>query len=150
MSTVLLVDDQTSNRELVRDILGAMLGFEALLAEGIEDLVERGVLGAADGRTLLADLAQIRKGGRRAAELTQQLLTFGSRKHISVSALDLNEAVRESHELLAPTAGDRIQITAHLAPDLRPVLAEPVNIGRPTLWPRSSWPAGTPNRSTCC
>ena len=112
------------------NILGAVLGFETLLEEGIADLVDRGRLPAEDSRTLLDDLAQIRKGGQRATELTQQLLTFGSRKQISVSALDLNQAIRESNELLAPTVGDRIEIATHLAADLRPVLAEPVNIGQ--------------------
>ena len=112
------------------NILSAMLGFETLLEEGIDDLVERDRLAAEDGRMLLDDLSHIRKGGRRATELTQQLLTFGSRKQISVAALDLNQAIRESNELLAPTVDDRIEIATHLAADLRPVLAEPVNIGQ--------------------
>ena len=47
-------------------------------------------------RELLADLEQIRQGGKRATDLTQQLLTFGSRKLLTLAPLDLNQAVRES------------------------------------------------------
>ncbi|MEU7904945.1 response regulator [Actinoplanes sp. NPDC049118] len=112
------------------NILGAMLGFEGLITETIAELAETGRLPAETGRMLLNDLAQIRKGGRRATDLTQQLLTFGSRKQLSVTPLDLNDAIRESNDLLAPSIGRRIQVVTRLAPDLRPILAEPVNIGQ--------------------
>jgi PAS domain S-box-containing protein len=112
------------------NILGSILAFEAFVTESVTELIDAGQLDADSGRPLLSDLEQIRKGGQRATGLTQQLLTFGSRKVISLSALDLNEAVRASIELLAPTVGERIQIVTHLAPGLRPVLAEPTNVAQ--------------------
>jgi two-component system, cell cycle sensor histidine kinase and response regulator CckA len=112
------------------NILGSILAFEAFVTESVTDLIDAGRLDAETGRPLLSDLEQIRKGGQRATGLTQQLLTFGSRKVINLSALDLNEAVRRSLDLLAPTIGPQIQIVTHLAPGLRPVLAEPTNIAQ--------------------
>ena len=112
------------------NILGSILAFENFVSESVTELTTAGCLDAETGRALLSDLAQIRKGGQRATGLTQQLLTFGSRKIISLSALDLNAAVRESNSLLAPTIGAHIHAVTHLADDLRPVLAEPTNVAQ--------------------
>jgi PAS domain S-box-containing protein len=128
------------------NILGAMLGFEAFVSESIAELVETGrPLDPETGRTLLEDLEQIRKGGKRATDLTLQLLTFGSRKILQIRPLDLNQAVRESRDLLARSTGD-IEIVLHLTEGLRAILAEPINIGQIllnlTLNARDAMPAG--------
>ncbi|HEY0000933.1 MAG TPA: response regulator [Actinoplanes sp.] len=112
------------------NILGSIMAFQAFVAESIEELTGTGQLPPETGRDLLSDLAQIRKGGERAIGLTQQLLAFGSRRIINRSALDLNQAVRESNDLLAPRIGSHVQLVTHLAADLRPVLAEPTNIAQ--------------------
>jgi PAS domain S-box-containing protein len=107
------------------NILGSILAFESFVSESVTELVTTGVLGADAGHALLDDLTQIRKGGQRATGLTQQLLTFGSRKIIELSALDLNQAVRESNDMVTPVIGPHVHIVADLALDLSPVLAEP-------------------------
>jgi PAS domain S-box-containing protein len=112
------------------NILGSILAYESFVSESVTELIDSGTVTADTGQSLLADLTQIRKGGQRATGLTQQLLTFGSRKIIDLSALDLNEAIRESNALLAPTIGADVQIVTHLAPDLRPVLAEPTIVAQ--------------------
>jgi two-component system, cell cycle sensor histidine kinase and response regulator CckA len=112
------------------NILGSVLAFENFVSESVTELTEAGRLDTETGRALLADLTQIRKGGERAAALTQKLLTLGGRSIINLSALDLNQAIRESNELLAPTIGAHIHIVTHLAADLRPVLAEPINVAQ--------------------
>lgn len=115
------------------NILGSMLGFEGFVSESITELTAAGKLAAETGKELLDDLAQIRKGGQRAVGLTQQLLAFGSRKIIKVGALDLNQAVRESNDLLARTVGAKIRIVTHLAPELPAVLAEPTALAQVLL-----------------
>jgi PAS domain S-box-containing protein len=112
------------------NILGSVLAFENFVAESVTELTAAGRLDADTGSALLGDLEQIRVGGQRAAGLTRQLLTFGSRTIIKVAPLDLNRAVRESNDLLAPTVGAHIRIVAHLAPDLHPVLAEPTAVAQ--------------------
>jgi PAS domain S-box-containing protein len=110
------------------NILGSILAYEDFVSESVTELTTSGVVPAEAGQALLADLKQIRKGGERATELTQQLLTFGSRKIIDLSALDLNQAIRESNDRLTPAVGTDIQIVTCLDPDLRPVLAEPAMV----------------------
>ncbi|KUL28806.1 hybrid sensor histidine kinase/response regulator [Actinoplanes awajinensis] len=112
------------------NILGSILAFESFVSESVAELTVAGRLDPESSTAILNDLGQIRKGGERATGLTQQLLTFGSRKVINLSALDLNRAVRESNALLAPTLGTRVHIVTHLADDLRLVLAEPTNIAQ--------------------
>jgi PAS domain S-box-containing protein len=113
------------------NILGVILGFEEVVSDSIIDLITSGQpLEAEPGHAILADLEQIRKGGQRATGLTQQLLTFGSRKIINLSALDLNQAVRESNDLLTSTMGRHIHTVTDLAPDLRMVLGEITNIAQ--------------------
>jgi PAS domain S-box-containing protein len=112
------------------NILSSILAFETFVSEAVTDLTRAGRLDAETGHALLADLEHIRKGGQRATGLTQQLLAFGSRKIINRSALDLNHAIRESNGRIAPTIGTHIHIVTHLAPDLRPVLAEPTNVAQ--------------------
>jgi len=113
------------------NILGVILGFETVVSESITDLItSRQPLEPGPGGDILADLEQIRRGGQRATGLTQQLLTFGSRKIINLAALDLNQAVRESNDLLASTVGGEIQIVTDLAPDLRNALGEVTNIAQ--------------------
>jgi PAS domain S-box-containing protein len=112
------------------NILGSILAFENFVSESITELSDAGRLDAETAHALLADLGQIRKGGQRATGLTRQLLTFGSRKIINLVALDLNDAIRESNELLAPAIGTHVHIVSHLAPDLHPILAEPASVAQ--------------------
>jgi PAS domain S-box-containing protein len=112
------------------NILGSILAFENFVTESITELATAGRLDAETGRAILSDLQQIRKGGLRATGLTKQLLTFGNRRIISLSPVDLNRAVRESNDLLAPTIGAHIEIVTRLAPDLHPILAEPTNVAQ--------------------
>ncbi|MET0492000.1 MAG: response regulator [Actinoplanes sp.] len=112
------------------NILGSILAFESFVSESITDLLPGGLITTEDGDALLADLRQIRQGGRRATDLIQQLLTFGSRTILDLSPLDLNRAVDESSELLAPVIGAGVHIITRLAADLPPVLAEPTAVAR--------------------
>jgi PAS domain S-box-containing protein len=112
------------------NILGSILAFENFVSESVTELIADGIVAADIGEPILADLRQIRKGGERATGLTQQLLTFGSRKIIGLSALDLNRAIRESEGTLAPAVGKNVTITTHLAPDLSPVLADPAMVSQ--------------------
>jgi PAS domain S-box-containing protein len=112
------------------NILGSILAYEGFVSESITELTTSGTVAAEIGQALLADLKHIRKGGQRATGLTQQLLTFGSRKIIDLSVLDLNQAIGESNAKLTPTIGADIRIVTDLASDLRPVLAEPTIIAQ--------------------
>jgi signal transduction histidine kinase len=70
------------------------------------------------------DVAEIRKAGRRAAELTRQLLVFSRRDLVQASVLDVNDAISDLLNLLRRTLGEDIELRTVLAPDLTHVLAD--------------------------
>jgi CheY-like chemotaxis protein len=74
------------------------------------------------------DLQEVASAGERAASLTRQLLTFASRQMVAPVPLDLNALVTDSIKMLQRLLGDDIEIETSLEPDLRTVVADPVQI----------------------
>jgi signal transduction histidine kinase len=56
------------------------------------------------------EVEQINKAGRRAAELTNQLLTFSRRQITDVVPLDLNSVIHDAEPLLRRLAGEDVQL----------------------------------------
>jgi len=81
------------------NLLTVILGFTETLLEGLP---------AGDKRRASAE--QIRGAGRRAAELTQQLLAFGRRQLLQVQVVDLNDVLAEMRDILQRLVGERIEI----------------------------------------
>jgi two-component system, cell cycle sensor histidine kinase and response regulator CckA len=71
-------------------------------------------------------LAEIRKAGRTAAGLTQQLLAFSRRQVLDPRPLDLNDLVTDTQEMLQRLVGERIVLVTILAPSLGLVMADHV------------------------
>jgi PAS domain S-box-containing protein len=115
------------------NIVSVILGFESLAVEYVTDLTASGGLGSEPSETLLGYLERIHQGSQRATALTRQLLAFGARTVINPSPLDLNQAIRESNDLLAPTIGAHIHFVTDLAVDLPTVMAEPTSIAQVLL-----------------
>jgi PAS domain S-box-containing protein len=112
------------------NILTVILTFESLVAESLAELITADRLEADTGGAILGDLKRIRSGGERLKGLTAQLQAFGSRRVIKLSALDLNQAVAEHNDLIAPTLGVGVRVVTDLDPALRSVLAEPTNVAQ--------------------
>jgi signal transduction histidine kinase len=64
------------------------------------------------------EVEQINKAGRRAAELTNQLLTFSRRQVIDVVPLDLNTVIHDAEPLLRRLAGEDVQLVVTPGPHL--------------------------------
>jgi two-component system, cell cycle sensor histidine kinase and response regulator CckA len=88
---------------------------------GYVDLAEHGL---APGSPVLADLAQIRTAGERAADLTRQLLAFARKQVMMPTALDLNARVRSTVSLLRRLIGENIALELALDPELAIVQAD--------------------------
>ncbi|MGE5206611.1 MAG: ATP-binding protein, partial [Chlamydiota bacterium] len=71
---------------------------------------------------------EIRKAARRAASLTRQLLTFSRKQVQSLCVLELNSVLQEFCKTLPRLIGEDIQLSLHLAPELWPVKADPVQL----------------------
>ena len=81
------------------NLLTIILGFTETLLEGLP---------AGDERR--ANAEQIRAAGRRAADLTQQLLAFGRRQVLRTQVLDLNAVLMEMRDILQRLVGEQIEV----------------------------------------
>jgi PAS domain S-box-containing protein len=71
-----------------------------------------------DDSPVRKQVTEIRKAGGRAAELSQQMLTFSRKQPIQPTALNLNDVVTESAGLLERLVGEDVRIETKLDPAL--------------------------------
>ncbi len=132
-----IVRDVTHQRELERQVfeaqkmeaIGRLAGgvahdFNNLLTAiiGYGDLVQQSM--AADD-PLMVQIEQIRKAGRRGADLTRQLLAFSRRQVLKPVTLQLNDIVTDIEKLLSRVISEEIELDTDLDPDLKAVKADP-------------------------
>jgi two-component system, cell cycle sensor histidine kinase and response regulator CckA len=96
------------------NLLTVILGVADLLADSLP---------AGDSRA--ADVEQIAEAGRRAAELTSQLLAFARKQIISPKLVDLGDSLARLEKILARMVGEDIDIVMTSQPGLDPVLVDP-------------------------
>jgi len=70
-------------------------------------------------------LDAIQNAVRRAAGLTSQLLAFSRRQPLQPRILDLNGVVRQAEQMLSRLIAEDVELQIVLAPQLRPVNADP-------------------------
>ena len=71
------------------------------------------------------DLAEINEAGRRAADLTRQLLAFSRRQILRPQVLNLNEVLKGMTKMLGRLIGEDVQLVLKPANDLGNVKADP-------------------------
>jgi PAS domain S-box-containing protein len=76
------------------------------------------------GDPLREDLKQILLAGRRAAELTRQLLAFSRQQVLQLQTLDLGAVVLDTERMLRRLIGEDIELTIRAAPNLDRVRAD--------------------------
>jgi signal transduction histidine kinase len=74
-----------------------------------------------DDEAVQADVQEIRKAAKQAAQLTRQLLIFGRRERVQLEALDLGAVVADVQSLLARSIGEHVKLVVHTAASLPPV-----------------------------
>ena len=74
-----------------------------------------------DDEAVQADVQEIRKAAKQAAQLTRQLLIFGRRERVQLEALDLGAVVADVQSLLARSIGEHVKLVVHTAAGLPPV-----------------------------
>ena len=80
------------------------------------------------GSTMRADVEEIQRAGRRAAELTRQLLMFSRQQVMEPKRLDLNEVLLGMDRMLQRILGADIDLVSLPARSLDPVLADPSHL----------------------
>jgi signal transduction histidine kinase/CheY-like chemotaxis protein len=73
---------------------------------------------------LLANLDEIEQAGRRAAELTHQLLAFSRRQVVELQVLDLGESLSGMEKMLKRILGEDVELTIRLQPGLGRIRAD--------------------------
>jgi hypothetical protein len=110
------------------NLLAVIAGYTTALTDGVEELPSSV---AADTRgMLIADLGEVARATRQAADLTHQLLAFARQETVRSEPVSLNEVVGDLRELIARTIGEHVQLEIDLAPDLLRIQADPGQIGQ--------------------
>jgi two-component system, cell cycle sensor histidine kinase and response regulator CckA len=73
-------------------------------------------------------LHEVLEAGRRAKDLTAQLLAFGRKQMLDLRSLDLNEEVRSATKILSRLIPEHVRISLELTAQLPSVRADPVQI----------------------
>nr|WP_320011584.1 PAS domain S-box protein [uncultured Desulfobulbus sp.] len=99
------------------NILGGIIGF-----------TDMALLQASPGSDLHSNLTHIRQGGKRAADLVQQILTFSRQSAEELSPIVLAPIILESLRLMRATLPATIEIIQNIEAEKAKVVAAPVQI----------------------
>lgn len=99
------------------NLLTAILGYCDLL-----------LMRADDNEKVRHEIGKIKKAGESAAGLTRQLLAFSRKQVLQLTALDLNQKVRETQQMLQRLIGEDIVLESSLDPNLHRAVADPILI----------------------
>ncbi|MFF5289450.1 ATP-binding response regulator [Paractinoplanes globisporus] len=105
------------------NLLNIILSFGDFVDESLDD-AENAVLTRDRSDGIRHDVDRIRQAGRRAADLTHQLLTFGGKEVIKPALVDLNAVVREVVDQAPTPVGGTVAVSTNLAGDLSPVKSD--------------------------
>lgn len=101
----------------LNNVLGVIAGYNDLISEH-----------SGDNPRLLEYTRELQKATDRASALTMQLLAACRKQVAKRRMVDLNKIIADISEMLLRIAGDKVQLSTHLAPGLRPIEADPVHI----------------------
>ena len=97
----------------INNALTSVLGF-AQLAE----------LSAGDNEAVRADLQEVARAGRRAADITQQLLAFAKRQHTELASVAIDRVMTDLTRSLEQLLPPGMSLTVDVAPELPPIQAD--------------------------
>jgi PAS domain S-box-containing protein len=77
------------------------------------------------GSPCRSDVEEISSAGRRAAELTRQLLAFSRRQVMRMEIVDLNRIVKDMEPMLKRLIGENILLATRIEPEIGRIKADP-------------------------
>jgi PAS domain S-box-containing protein len=99
------------------NLLTVILSYSGMLADDLKP-----------GDPMRSDIEEILMAGRRAADLTRQLLAFSRQQVLQPQAVNLNEVVAKMEKMLRRLIGEDIELLAIGPPDLGLVMVDPGQI----------------------
>lgn len=115
---------QSQRMEAVGRLSGGVAHDFNNLLTAINGYSELALARMADDDPMREALVEIRKAGKRAAELTRRLLTLSRQGMVSPRRLDLNRTLTDMDKLLRRVLGDDIELCTSLDPNLDAVYAD--------------------------
>lgn len=101
----------------INNALATVLGFAQLARSS-----------ASGNANLQADIDEVVRAGRRAANITHQLLAFARQQHTPMKRVQIDGMVRELVRSLEQLLGPELSLHTRLADDVPPVLADPLQV----------------------
>jgi len=95
------------------NLLGVIIGYAELLAEEV-----------GTQEPLSHQINEVQKAGKRAADLTKQLLAFSRQQVLEVRVLNVNQAIRDMSKMLRRLIGEDVELITSLDPALGSVKAD--------------------------
>lgn len=86
-----------------------------------------------EGSQSRQDVAEVKRAGERAADLTRQLLVFSRQQVLAPKILDLNAVLTSLGRLLARVVGEDVHVVMRLCPDPGQVKVDPSQIEQVVL-----------------
>jgi signal transduction histidine kinase/ActR/RegA family two-component response regulator len=138
---VVVYRDVTALRETERqlrqsqkmEVIGQLTGGVAHDLNNILTVVTGGVELLSEGVAGQPELQQVAEmvdsAIGRAADLTNRLLSFARKQPLRPRSIDVNALISDTAKLLAATLGEQIEIKIEPSQGLRPVLADPSQLG---------------------
>lgn len=99
------------------NILTAVLGYSEIMLEEIKE-----------GQQYYQAVSTINQAAKRGADLAMKILSVTRREKLTIKAVDLNELVRNSIDLLRRSIPKNIQIVTVLGEDIPTIMADPSQI----------------------
>jgi len=85
--------------------------------------VDLGMMKLSPEDALYTNLKRVREAAERAADLTQQILSFSRKQVVEMNVLDLNEITDDFQKMIRRFIGEDIEVSLFLTPDLHHVKA---------------------------
>jgi nitrogen-specific signal transduction histidine kinase len=104
------------------NLLSVILNYTLFVKEEVAAAVDAGAESLTEAQS---DLEEIELAGRRAADLTHQLLAFARREVINPEVISLTDVVAETHQLLRRTLGEHIQLRCVITDEPWPIISDP-------------------------
>jgi PAS domain S-box-containing protein len=119
---------QAQKMETVGRLAGGIAHDFNNLLTAINGYTELILLSLGEKDPIRADLAEIKKAGKRAALLTEQLLAFSRRKILKPCVLNLNDLIADLENMLRRIIGEDIELKTVLEKDIKNIKVDPGSI----------------------
>jgi signal transduction histidine kinase len=108
------------------NILGVIMGFASLTRGELDQRLK--TASPEDREAIELSLEQIEKASERAANLTNQLVTFSRREPSQARVIDLNQILRDFERFLRQTVSESVELRVTPAPEPMMIKADPAQI----------------------